>query len=144
MPPQLTLLTTRLAAHLSRRLQSILHEADSDMVELLHAAFLLLCWGVWLTLPGDTFSSARTYAPMARFGSETTWGAVFGALGLLQGLCVLDGRVSWRLLSAWLCLGAWLFIFSCFIVGNFWGVGVPFYLLFVGSASWVIWRLNRR
>jgi hypothetical protein len=120
----------------------LLYKADTVVTELGSALGLGLCWGFWLMLPFDTFSTARVYAPMVALAPEPVWGIGLCLIGLAQSAAIVQGSLKARHLVSILALAAWSFILVMFLVGNALSIGVAFYILYVVASVWVTWRLG--
>lgn len=81
-------------------------------------------WGLWLTLPVETFASSHTFDAMAQLAPELVWGVFALLVGIvatamplleLRGLILLKARFYLSMIQA----AMWMFIVVMFVQANF-------------------------
>jgi hypothetical protein len=76
----------------------LFRDTDTEFTRFLSAIGMGL-WSTILLLPGDTLSNAKNLAGLTKYGGDTGWGIVLGAVALLIGISapVMNmTRCRWR------------------------------------------------
>jgi hypothetical protein len=99
---------------------------DTRPIELLYC-FLTLGWGSSLCLPGDAFSSAPAFAPMASIGPDWFWGAIAMVIGVTRAFGLFRSSVPARLLAAMGGGVIWTFTWLTMLLSGSGTTGVAVY-----------------
>ena len=96
-----------------------------------------LSWGLWVLSPWwDAFTTAATFGPMARVGSEVAWGSAYSLVGLIGLLAAWRGSLLIRRVSLILSMFGWMIITVFYAAGNVYGTGfIPYLYLSLISAT---------
>ena len=96
-----------------------------------------MSWGLWVLNPwSNAFTTAATFIPMAKVGSEIAWGAAYSLVGVAGLLAAWRGSLLVRRVSLILIMFAWMIIAVFYAIGNPYGTGfIPYLYLALITAN---------
>lgn len=100
---------------------------DWEVVEI-QGAFFKMAWGVWIFLPWTTFGPTG-YNGLANVMSETEWGILVMALGVIHFWAILSHKVWFRRLMIFVAFMFWIFMAVVFALSRIGNLSTP--LMFV-------------
>lgn len=110
---------------MTRRIHSILSECDMEPVQLLFGCIAVI-WGVWLLLPFASLPAVgRGFGYMASILSETAWGWMMIAVGLMQIVPTVIDDLPWRRAGCILATGWWTYLSVAIGLGDWHAAGCP-------------------
>lgn len=106
-------------------------------------SFVLLVWGLWLVLPPDTLTGAKTpYSLLVGLTPEWTWGSLAILISLLALASLGSKQRALRRWSALAEAGFWFSVAVLIVASSYIAVAWVTYLALAIVPTWAYFRLR--
>lgn len=117
-----------------------------DDVKVLESAIIaaLFWWAFILSMPYDTFGSAKVYQTMANIAVEEVWAGLFFVIAVISLYGMITDNL--KLLIPGLCIsaGLWFFVSAMFAVGDLASTGTGIYFIVALLNSFVVYKVGEQ